>query len=91
MAPATCVPVKELKNTAAFTETVQAADGPVLVTKNGREVFATMSMEVYEALVTEAARARLYQEVEAGEDDISEGRHREAEDVVASLKAVYGL
>ena len=50
MAPATCVPMKELKNTAEFTDTVQNAAGPVLVTKNGREAFVALSMSGYEAL-----------------------------------------
>lgn len=63
MAPATCVPMKELKNTAEFTDTVQNAAGPVLVTKNGREAFVALSMSGYEALCAEAARAKLYQAI----------------------------
>lgn len=47
----TCVPMKELKNTAAFTETVQSAGGPVIVTKNGSEAFVSMSMDCYESLL----------------------------------------
>ena len=43
-----CVPIKEMKNTASFTETVMEAQEPVFVTKNGREAIVSMSPEVYE-------------------------------------------
>ena len=77
MAPATCVPMKELKNTAEFTDTVQNAAGPVLVTKNGREAFVALSMSGYEALCAEA--------------DIAAGRVTDAREVSAGLRAKYGL
>ena len=64
MSPAICVPTKELKNTAEFTETVRSAGGPVVVTKNGKEAFVSMSMDCYEALCLEGARARLYESID---------------------------
>ena len=91
MAPATCVPMKELKNTAEFTETVQNAAGPVLVTKNGREAFVALSMSGYEALCAEAARAKLYQAIDRAEADIDAGRVTDAREVSAGLRAKYGL
>ena len=65
-----CVPIKEMKNTASFTETVMEAQEPVFVTKNGREAIVSMSPEVYEGLLRDAARARLYDIVERGLDDV---------------------
>ena len=91
MAPATCVPIKELKNTAEFTETVQAARGPVLVTKNGREAFVSMSVDCYEALCEEAARAKLYQAIDRAEADFESGRVYDAHEASAELRASYGL
>ena len=35
----TCVPVKDLKDTASFARRVEQASGPITVTKNGYEVF----------------------------------------------------
>ena len=91
MAPAICVPTKELKNTAEFAETVQAADGPVVVTKNGKEAFVSMSMGCYEALLLEGARARLYESIDRAESDIVAGRTHDAKQFSANLREKYGL
>ena len=88
---ATCVPMKELKNTAEFTETVQAATGPVMVTKNGREAFVALSINSYEALCAEAARAELYRLVDGAEEDIAAGRVMDAHKASADLRGKYGL
>lgn len=85
-----CVPIKEMKNTAEFTKTVVAAQEPVFVTKNGREALVSMSPEVYEGLRREAARARLYDVVERGLDDMRAGRTSDAKSVTATLRAAYG-
>ena len=91
MAPAICVPTKELKPTAEFTETVRSAAGPVVVTKNGKEAFVSMSMDCYEALCLEGARARLYESIDRAEADITAGRVRDARAVGSDLRARYGL
>ena len=91
MSPAICVPTKELKNTAEFTETVRSAGGPVVVTKNGKEAFVSMSMDWYEALCLEGARARLYESIDRAEADITAGRVRDARAVGSDLRARYGL
>lgn len=88
---AVCVPIKELKNTAEFTETVCKADGPVTVTKNGRSAFVSMTPEYYEALCLEAARSRLYQAVDRAEADIAAGHVSDARASQAALRARYGL
>lgn len=86
MAPATCVPVKELKNTAEFTQTVQNAEGPVYVTKNGREIFVTMSMDVYQILAEAEARQTLYNEIAKAEEDFKNGNTYDAYEVLAELR-----
>lgn len=91
MSPATCVPMKDLKNTAAFTRTVQEAQGPVVVTKNGSEAFVSLSMDCYEALVEDAARARLYLAIDRAEADIAAGRTQDAHEAMAQLRERCGL
>ena len=86
-----CVPVKELKNTAEFTRTVEESGSPVIVTKNGRSVFVSMTPERYEALMLEASRAKLYQAVDRAEDDIAQGRTVSGHQLVGDLRARYGL
>lgn len=86
-----CIPIKEMKNTADFTETVRAAGEPVFVTKNGREALVSMSPEVYEGLLREGARARLYDIVNRGLEDVHAGRVSEAKSVLNDLRVSYGL
>ena len=42
-----CVPIKDLKDTAAFARLVKKTEHPIFITKNGREEFVVMSTEVY--------------------------------------------
>ena len=83
--------MKDLKNTAEFTETVCRADGPVFVTKNGREAFVFMSVAAYDSLRLEAARVELYRAVDRAEADIATGRITDARTSNAGLRARYGL
>lgn len=87
----TCMPIKELKNTAAFSEAVARSDGPIIITRNGREDFAVMKIEDLNALRLEASRARLYQLVGEGESDLASGRVVSAADSQADLRDRYGL
>lgn len=87
----TCVPIKELKNTAAFTETVCNASGPVFVTKNGREAFVSMSPACYESLMRQAALSDLYQTLDRAEAEVERGDTMLATSCIDSIKAQYGL
>lgn len=91
MAPATCIPVKALKDTSAFTEAVQSANGPVIVTKNGHDAFVSMSLDCYESLCVEAARAKLYQAIDRAEEDFASGCTAEADAFSSRLRNRYGL
>lgn len=57
---------------------------PVFITKNGKGDLAVMSIEAYEQLV---ARNELYSAMQAGLNDISQGRVRPAEDVIAEIRS----
>ena len=46
----TCVPVKALRDTAAFVELVRAAPEPVTVTKNGYDEFMCVRSADYRQL-----------------------------------------
>lgn len=86
-----CVPIKDLKNTAAFAETVESSADPVIVTRNGREAFAVMTVEKLDALRLEAARAELYRTVAEAEADIVAGRVTEARASQRAARERYGL
>lgn len=86
-----CVLIKELKDTVAFAERVEQAQEPVIVTKHGREVFISMSLEVYENLRRKIARSELYGLVDRGLSDIEQGRVSDARDATGALRERYGL
>ena len=86
-----CVPIRDLKNTAEFSKTVEDAAEPVIVTRNGREVFAVMTVEQLDALRMEAARAELYQRAIAAEQDIAEGRLADARASQRAVRERHGL
>ena len=87
----TCVPIKELKNTAEFSRIVEESPSPVIVTKNGYDSFVAMTTQAYEALKLEAARAKLYQIVAQSEGDIAENHTVEAHSAIAEARNRYAL
>lgn len=87
----TCVPIKDMKDTAAFAATVENADGPVIVTRNGRAAFAVMTMEELDSLRLEASRSELYRLVSEAEGDLARGRLADARASQAQARARYGL
>lgn len=91
MAPTVTVPMKDLKNTSEFTATVQKAERPVLVTKNGRGEFVAMSLEAYEALSLEASKARLYAALMEAEEDFAAGRYEDLASSQVACRERYGL
>ena len=82
-----CIPIRDLKNTAAISEKVHAASEPIMVTKNGYEDMVIMSAEVYD-------RIRLYSVYEKlmeAEADITQEKVKDAFDSVSEMRARYGL
>ncbi len=88
---ATCVPIKDLKETASFAKTVEEADEPITVTRNGYDSFVAMSMDKYEAMQQEALKARVLARVMQAEKELASGQAVDGEEFIASLKEKYGL
>lgn len=86
-----CVPIKEMKNTASFARLVEESSDPVIVTKNGFETFAVMTVEKLDALRLEAARAHLYRDVDEAESDFVAGRVTDARASQQQARERYGL
>lgn len=88
---ATCVPVSDLKDTAAFTDKVARAGEPVIVTKNGYEKFVCIDAELfreYRRLTPEEKLETLLQESDL---DIRAGRVSDAREGLAAIRSRYGL
>lgn len=87
---AICVPVRDMKNTASFTELVQS-EREVTVTKNGYDAIHCLSNEEYALLQEEAMKARLLSRVLLAESEIEEGKFADADEFTVSLRQEYDL
>ena len=87
----TCVPIRDLKDTAKFAALVEASDEPVTVTRNGREVFVVMSAADYAAMGDEVARAKLLARILMAEDELAAGDYVDGASFTASIRERYGL
>lgn len=88
---AVCVPVKDMKDTAAFARKVESAAGPVTVTRNGYDAFVVMRTDDYEAMQQELAKSRLVARVAKAEREYAEGRYADGPAFVESVRREYGL
>lgn len=86
-----CVPIKDMRDTAKFSELVESSAGPVTVTKNGYSKFVVMRSEDYDLMAQERARAQLMARVAVAERERVAGQGRDALDALSELEAKYGL
>ncbi len=87
----TCVPIKELKNTSSFARLVEESQDPVIVTRNGYESFAVMTIAQLDALKLDAARADLYRDIDDAEADFAAGRVVDGRESQRLARVRYGL
>jgi len=80
-----------MKDTAVFTRTVEEAAGPVIVTRNGYDMFVVMRTSDYDAMQAELAKARLVTRIAQAEKEYSEGLYNEGSEVFVSLREQYDL
>ena len=86
----TCVPVREMKNTATFVELVER-ESDVTVTKNGHTALHCISEVRYQALQEEATKARLLARMLTAKREEEAGEYSDYDSFAANLKAKYGL
>lgn len=86
-----CVPIKELRDTAAFDELVASSPSPIIVTKNGYDRFVCVKSADFNRWEQADARARLLERIVISERERTEGSGADAFEATASLRAKYGL
>ena len=86
-----CVPIKDLRDTAAFDEMVSTSPTPVIVTKNGRESMVVLTPAAFEALRLESARTVLYERIDRAEQDFAAGRVVDGFEAMGRIREKYGL
>ena len=82
-----CIPIRDLKNTAAVSEMCKKANSPIVVTKNGYSDMVIMSAEVYERMRLYSVYEKLMQ----AEDNIAENRVSDARGSLNDLRTKYDL
>ena len=87
----TCVPIKDLKNTAEFARKVQESPDPVTITKNGYDEFVVMRSADYQAMQEELAKNQLYERILRAEREFALGKHSDAFEFFDELGERYGL
>ena len=82
-----CIPIRDLKNTAAISEMCKKSAAPIYVTKNGYNDMVIMSAEVYDRIRLVSVCEKLME----AEADIDEGRVVEGSASLRKLREKYGL
>ena len=86
-----CVPIKDLRNTAAFDEMVSTSPTPIVVTKNGYDRFVCVKSSDFSRWEQAEARARLLERIMVSERERVEGKNVDAFEAIESLREKHGL
>lgn len=82
------IPIKDLKNTSEISDLCHKSEEPIFITKNGYGDMVIMSMDIYESTMRQL---NIYKELELSENQIKEGRTRDARESLASIREKYAL
>ncbi len=82
------IPIKDLKDTANVSELCHTLNEPIFITKNGYGDMVLMSMDYYEAT---RRKWEMYADLEASEEQIVQGKTKDAKESLRSVRTKYGL
>ena len=82
------LPIRDLKDTAKISQMCEESKEPIFVTKNGYGNLVIMSMDVYKNM---SPFNYLMGKLEKSEDDVANGRVRDAFESLEEISAEYDL
>ncbi len=82
------IPIKDLKNTSGVSELCHSMNEPIYITKNGYGDMVLMSMELFEE---KRRKWEMYSDIELSEEQIAQGKTKNAKEALASVRTKYGL
>ena len=82
------MPIKELKDTSAISDLCHKSDEPIFITKNGYGDMVLMSIELFEAT---RKKWNLYSDIDLSEQQIKDGKVKDARIALSSVREKYGL
>ena len=88
---ATCVPIKDLRDTAAFDELVEKSPTPITVTKNGYDRFVCVRSSEFEQMKRSSAEAKLLARMQIAEYERKNHMEEDAFEVTERIMKKYGL
>ena len=80
--------IKDLKDTANVSELCHTLNESIYVTKNGYGDMVLMSMDYYEAM---RKKWEMYTDLETSEEQITQGKTKDAKKALQSVRTKYGL
>lgn len=87
----TCVPIKDIRDTAAFSELVEKSPEPITVTKNGYDQFVVIRSKDYDKLRELQAKNQIMERMLVAERERATAAHTDAKDSIASLRERYDI
>ena len=81
------IPIKDLKDTASISELCHSIDEPIYITKNGYGDMVLMSIEIFEAM---RKKWEVYSDIELSEEQMKQGKTKDAKKALASVREKYG-
>jgi len=82
------IPIKDLKNTSEISELCHKTMEPVFITKNGYGDMVIMSIDVYDQTMRQL---NMYRELELAEQQIREGKTKDAIESLENMRERYAL
>ena len=82
------ISIKELKDTSHISEICHKAEEPIYITKNGYGDMVMMSMELFESM---QKKWTMYSDIELSEQQIKEGKTKNAKKALSAMRETYGL
>ena len=80
------IPIKDLKDTSGVSELCHSLKEPIFITKNGYGDMVLMSMELFEE---QRKKWEMYSDIELSEEQISQGKTKNATEALVSVRAKY--
>lgn len=82
------IPIKDLKNTSEISDLCHKSQEPIYITKNGYGDMVIMSMDIFESIMKQM---NILRELEISENQIREGRTKDARSSLTALRERYEL
>lgn len=82
------MPIKDLKDTSYISEMCHKTEEPIFITKNGYGDMVLMSMELFEFM---QKKWSMYRDIELSEQQITEGKTKDARNALSAVREKYGL